>query len=46
MTLSYPVTSSSPNNSFTTKQAFGKATARAKKIIPIPIPILVLGGIS
>ena len=45
MTLLYPVTSSSPNNSFTTNQTFGKATARAKKIMPILIPILVLGGI-
>ena len=45
MTLFYPVTSSSPNNSFTTKQAFGKATATAKKILPIPIHILVLDGI-
>ena len=31
MTLSDPATSSSPNNSFTTKQSFEKATATAKK---------------
>ena len=34
MTLSDPATSSSPKNSFTTKQAFGKVTARAKKNLP------------
>ena len=34
MTSSDPATSSSPNNSFTTKQAFGKVTARAKKNVP------------
>ena len=34
MTLSNPAASSSPNNSFTTKWAFGKATARAKENLP------------
>ena len=34
MTLSDPATSSSPNNSFKMKLAFGKATARAKKNLP------------
>ena len=34
MTLSDPVTSSSPNRFLTTTQAFGKATARAKKKLP------------
>ena len=31
MTLTDPATSSSPINSFTTKQVFGKATTRSKK---------------
>ena len=34
MTLSDPATNSSPKNSFTMKQAFRKATARAEKKLP------------
>ena len=33
MTLTDPATGSSPSNSFTTKQVFGKAAARSKKKI-------------